>query len=161
MCLVPRTPDEVLYKVNRRFAPGDALKEMIIIQKQFQVFHPRNSLQQAYRLLGLGPDDSRERRYYFRYLEQLKEVPSDIDDMNGHDRIVKARQDNLENKNPLPMFTQTHREFRVTVTIGNPLPYPNQDHMIISVPMIPPQPPASAKRAVSRRNGHNDPGDAA
>jgi hypothetical protein len=123
---------------------------MIAMQKEFQVFHPRNSLHQAYRTLDIGPDDLTERRFYFRFLENLRKVGSDIDGMNGHDRIVKARQDNLESKNPLPMYVQTHKdgdEKRVTVAVGSPLPFPKVDYVIISVPFIPLQPPAAAKRA--------------
>ena len=139
MCMRARTPIEVLDRVNRRFAPGRALQEMVTIQREFHVFDPNVSLRQAYRLLDIGPDDFSERDYYFDFLDRLREVPSDIDGMNGHDRIIKARKDNLESTAPLPMYTRTHSdpgEMRVTVTIDSPLSSPKQNHVIISVPFL-------------------------
>jgi len=153
---LPTTPAEVLHKINSRFAPGEPLKEMVTIQKEFQVFHPKNSLQQAYRLLDLGPSDYSERRLYHQYLDRLKKVPSDIDGMNGHDRIIKARQENLESSNPLPMYAQTHlasEDKRVKVTVGSPTPYHKQDHVIISTPMIPFRTSAGPKRAAPKKKG--------
>ena len=141
-----RTPGEVLHNMNSRFAPGVPLQEMIQIQKEFQVFSPKNSLQQAYRLLNVGPSDHSERPLYYRYLERLKQVPSDIAGMNGHDRIIKARQDNLEGSSPLPMYNMTHVgkvDRRVTVTRGKPIPHEDQEYLIISTPTVPSKPIAT------------------
>jgi hypothetical protein len=156
MSIRPTTRQEVMHKLNVRFEPGEALEEMVAIQKDYQVFHPTCSLHKAYRLLDLGPRDFAERRLYFDYLDRLKNVTSDIEGMNAHDRIAKARQDNLESSSPLPMFTQMHEnpdEKGVTVTIGRPFQHPDQDHVIISHPMIPAGRPAAAKRAAPAKKG--------
>jgi hypothetical protein len=137
------TPGEILHKVNTRFAPGEPLKEMVQIQKEFQVFSPKNSLQQACRVLGLGPTDHDERALYYKYLDRLKRVPSDLPGINGHDRIVKARQENLESSSPLPMYNKTHRaadDKRVTVSRGKPIPHENQEYLVVSIPTVPSEP---------------------
>jgi hypothetical protein len=135
----PQTTGEVVHNLNKRFAPGEPLQEMVQIQKEFQVFSSKYSLQQAYRLLNVGPEDYSERPGVNRALERLKLVPSDLDGVNGHDRIVKARQENLESSHPLPMFNKTHKgseDKRVTVTRGKPLPHEDQEYMIISMPTV-------------------------
>jgi hypothetical protein len=141
-----KTPGEVLHHLNTRFAPGEPLQEMVQIQKEFQVFSSKNSLQQSYRLLNVGPIDYTERPGYYRYLERMKQVPSDMTGVNGHDRIVKARQENLESSSPLPMFNKTHKgsdDKRVTVTRGKPIPHEDQEYLIISTPTVPTRPIAT------------------
>jgi hypothetical protein len=141
-----KTPGEVLHQLNTRFAPGEPLKEMIQIQKESQAFSPKNSLQQTHRLLNIAPSDHGDRQLYYKYLDRLKRVPSDLPGVNGHDRIIKARQENLESSTPLPMFTKTHRQAddkRVTVTRGKPIPHEDQEYMIISTPAVPSKPIAS------------------
>jgi len=146
------TPGEILHKVNSRFAPGEPLKEMVQIQKEFQVFSPKISLQQACRVLGLGPTDHSERALYYKYLDRLKRVPSDQAGVNGHDRIVKARQENLESSSPLPMYNKTHRaadDKRVTVTRGKPIPHEDQEYLVVSIPTVPSKPIGGASRPSS------------
>ena len=165
----PQTTGEVMYKLNKRFAPGEPLKEMIELQKEFQIFSSKYSLQQAHRLLNVGPDDLSDRAGVYQALERLKQVPSDIDGVNGHDRIIRARQENLESSAPLPMFTKTHKgteDRRVVVTRGKPIPHEDQEYLIISTPTVAskavPTPggrsagakrPASPKRAARKKGG--------
>jgi len=113
---------------------------MVAIQKEFRIFSEQYSLKQAYRLLHIVPGDFRERERYYRYLDLLKRYPSDQDGVSGHDRIVRARQENLESDAPLPMFMQTHlaaADNRVTVTVGRPVPHETQEYMVISIPTVP------------------------
>jgi len=134
------TTADILYQVNRRFAPGDQLREMVAIQKEFQVYSDKYSLRQAARLMHVGPGDSRERHRWFAYLDLLKTYPSDLDGVNGHDRVVRARQENLESDAPLPMFVKTHLaadDDRVTVSVGRPVPHETLEYVIISIPTIP------------------------
>jgi hypothetical protein len=134
------TVAEIQYQMNRRFAPGEPLREMVAIQKEFRIFSAQYSLKQAYRLLHIVPSDFRERDRYFKFLDLLKGYASDQDGVNGHDRIVRARQENLESDAPLPMFVQTHLaadDGRVTVSVGRPVPHETQEYVVISIPTIP------------------------
>jgi hypothetical protein len=134
------TVAEIQYQMNRRFAPGEPLREMVAIQKEFGIFSDRYSLRQAYRLLHIVPTDFRERERYYKYLDLLKSYPSDQEGVSGHDRIVRARQENLESDAALPMFVQTHRaadDNHVTVTVGRPIPHETQEYVVISIPTIP------------------------
>jgi hypothetical protein len=131
---------ELTGKVNSRFAAGDHLREMVAIQKDFKIFSPGVSLTQAFRALQIVPTDLAQRRLWYRYLEHTKTLPSDMAGVNGHDRIIKARQENLESSRPLPMFTTMHADShdpRVKVTRGRPTPNEADDHIIISMPVRP------------------------
>jgi hypothetical protein len=147
------TVAEIQYQMNSRFAPGEPLREMVAIQKEFRIFSENYSLRQAYRLLHIVPHDFRERERWFKYLDLLKRYPSDQIGVNGHDRIVKARQENLESDAPLPMFIQTHLasdDDRVTVSRGRPIPHETQDYVVISIPTVPAGDPDRASRITSR-----------
>ena len=61
------TVAEIQYQMNRRFAPGEPLREMVAIQKEFRIFSEQDPLKQAYRLLHIVPSDFREREQYFRF----------------------------------------------------------------------------------------------
>jgi hypothetical protein len=113
---------------------------MIVIQQEFQLFSSKYTLQQAYRLLNVAPSNYDERPLYYKYLDWLTTCPSDIAGANGHDRIVQARQQNLEGSAPLPMYNVTHQAAdnpAVLVTQGQPVPHENQIYWIISTPTIP------------------------
>jgi hypothetical protein len=135
-----RATADIVHELSARFQKGGPLEEMIEIQKEFHVFSQNNSLRQTFRLLHIVPSDFRERRLWYRYLDYLKTVPSDQEGVNGHDRIIKAYQENLESRSPLPMHTTTHRaadDPRVRVSRGRPIIYEHQDYLVISHPTIP------------------------
>src|ERR1700712_494705 len=136
----PQTSHEVHCQLNCRFAPGDALQEMVSNHLRFNIFSPSNSLDHIYPLLGIGPVDLGERAEFYSFLNYLKTIDSDVAGESGHDRIVRARRENLEDKAPLPMYTTSHRwadNRTVTVTKGHPLPHDHLEYIIISVPMRP------------------------
>ena len=153
----------VIYQYNNRFGPGDPIREMAAIQKEFGVFSDNYSLRQAYRILHVVPEDFADRRKWFRFLDSLKDYTSDRNGVNGHDRWVKAMQENLAGAQPLPMHMTTHLardEPRLTVTRGRAVAHENQDYIIVSIPTIPsgeaPKPTltaARAKRAARRGSG--------
>src|SRR5882757_7671559 len=112
------TTVDVLVQLNKRFV-GDALPEMLALQKEFLVFSPEHSLQQSFALLGIVPSDWPERKRWYNFLEHLKTYPSDLAEVNGHDRVVKAFKDGLETAQPIPMVIQCHaasEDPKVTVT---------------------------------------------
>jgi hypothetical protein len=134
------TASELLYQLNSRFAPGEPIREMVAIQTDFRIFSEKYSLRQAYRLLHIVPSDCKDRERWFKYLDHLKTYPSDQDGVSGHDRIIRARQENLESVSPLPMYVQTHLasdDDRVTVARGRPILHEMQDYLVISTPTMP------------------------
>ena len=134
------TTTEILHQLNSRFAPGAPLREMVAIQKEFGLYSDKYSLRQAARLTNVVPSDITERHRWFAYLDLLKTYPSDQAGVNGHDRVVRARKQNLESDAPLPMYVKTHLaadDDRVTVNIGRPVPHETQEYVIISIPIIP------------------------
>ena len=134
------TTSHILYQLNSRLGPGEPVQEMAAVHKEFGVFSGKYSLKQAYRTLHIVPDDFRERRLWFRFLDTLKDYESDQTGVNGHDRIINAYRENLESSKPLPIHTKTHRaadDKRVTVTRGRPIVHENQDYVIVSIPTIP------------------------
>jgi hypothetical protein len=131
---------DVLFQLNNRFASGAALDEMVTIQQEFRVFSEGYTLKQAFRVLHIVPADFTERRFWFVFLEALKNYSSDVDGVSGHDRIVNAYKENLESDHPLPVHTTTHKlsdDKRIIVTRGQPIIYETQEYLIISIPTKP------------------------
>jgi hypothetical protein len=148
------TTSDVLHQLNTRLGSGEPIQEMTSVHKEFKVFSGQYTLRQAYRTLHIVPGDFKERRLWFRFLDTLKDYDSDIKGVNGHDRILKAYRENLESKQPLPIYTTTHRsavDKRVLVSRGQPIVHENQDYLVVSVPTIPrgeaPKPTLAAARA--------------
>jgi len=131
---------DMLFQLNHRFGPGNPLSEMKVIQKEFQVFSAKYSLKQAYRILHIVPADFRERRLWYFFLDRLKTYGSDREGVSAHDRIRSAYQENLESKNPLPIYTTTHAasdDPGVRITQERPIIYEEQEYMVISIPTVP------------------------
>lgn len=130
---------EVLVHLNKRF-DADSLPEMVELQKEFEVFSNKHSLQQAFSLLGIVPADWSERRRWYKFLEYLKTYPSDLANVNGHDRVVKAFKQSLEDEKPMPVSIVCHSaadDPRVTVTKGRPVIFTLDTHVIVSIPTTP------------------------
>lgn len=144
----------VINQYNTRFRPGDPIREMAAVHREFEVFSEARSLRQAYRVLHIVPEEFADRRKWFRFLESLTDYTSDRNGVNGHDRWMQAIRENLESSQPLPMFMTTHLardEPRLTVKHGRAVPHENQDYIIVSIPTIPageaPRPTLAAARA--------------
>ncbi|HLG82769.1 MAG TPA: hypothetical protein VKY22_17285 [Bradyrhizobium sp.] len=130
---------EILVQLNRRF-DQDSLPEMVELQKEFDVFSKEHSLQQSFALLGIVPADWSERKRWYRFLEFLKTYPSDLPDVNGHDRVVKAFKDGLEVEKPIPISIKCHSaadDPRVFVTEDRPVIFTLETHLIVSIPTTP------------------------
>jgi len=83
-------------RVNFRFAHGDALKEMVAFQKHFEVFADKHPLSRSFALVDAAPHDARERSGFFRYLDRLKSVGSNVKGLDGHAAVVRALKKNLK-----------------------------------------------------------------
>ena len=135
---------DVLSQLNRRFGP-DEIKEMVALQGEFTIFSPQHPLEDSFALLGIMPCDRTERDRWFVFLGTLKGYNSDLPNMNGYDRVVKAFQDALT-AHPfppipkLPVYVDVHAmadDDRVTVTEGLPLIFSVQPYVILSIPTKP------------------------
>ena len=89
------TTSDILVRLNKRSDP-DNLPEMIALQKEFKVFSDKHDLKQSLALLGIVSTDELERQRWYFFLDKLKTYPSDMPNVTGHDRAVKAVQKNLE-----------------------------------------------------------------
>jgi len=134
------TTYDILTQLNKRFEPGDAITEMTALHKEFKIFSPERNLRHSFAVLGIVPHDWNERKRWYNFLEHLRTYDSDLPDVNGHDRVLKAIEDNLESKDPLPVTIKCHAaedDPRVVVTQGRPVIFSLQEHVVISIPTTP------------------------
>ncbi len=130
---------DIVVQLNKRF-DADALSEMVELQREFGVFSQQHSLQQSFALLGIVPADWSERRRWYKFLDFLKTYQSDLSNVNGHDRVIKAFKDNLESEKPLPVSIVCHAaadDARVTVGEGRPVVFSLDTHVMVSIPTTP------------------------
>jgi hypothetical protein len=133
---------DVIAQINARFEAGDAIREMGALQKEFNIFSPDHSLYDSWLLLNIKASDPRERKRWRDWAEDYmkKKVSSDLEGVNGHDRLVMAYQENLESKRPLPMFYKQHlakEDPRVLVFKGQGPLYSVVEHIVTSIPIKP------------------------
>lgn len=134
------TTYEILVLLNTRLGPGDAIVEMVALQKEFNVFSPKHSLRESFSLLNIVPADRVERGRWLKFLDHLKTYTSDKAGVNGHDRIVSAIRSDLQSAQPLPVCFKAHSakaDPRVTVTQGTPLIFSEDQYVVISIPTTP------------------------
>jgi hypothetical protein len=133
------TTSDILVQMSRRF-DAEHLSEMVALQNEFKVFSAKHSLRQSFALLGIVPADASERQGWYRFLDFLNKYKSDLPNVTGHDRMVKAIQKNLEAETPLPMTMICHAaadDLSLKIAQGKPLIYSSDDHIIISIPTTP------------------------
>lgn len=124
-------------QLNLRFAPGEALDEMVVLQKEFSIFSSKHSLASASALLNVAPPMGKDRRGWFRFLNGLKRVKSDVAKQNGHDRIVNVLKRNLESRKPKPVFFTWHARGEnsgVMVSTDLALSFSKTEYLKISAP---------------------------
>lgn len=152
---------DILVQLNKRFEPGEAIIEMVVLQKEFEVFSLRRSLRHSFALLGLVPTDWNERKRWYNFLEHLKTYGSDVPNVNGHDRVITAIADDLAAEKPLPVTIRCHsseEDPRVTVSTGMPVIFSLEEHCVISIPTTPgrkarQQAAETARKRRGRRKG--------
>ena len=132
---------DVIAQINARFEAGEAIAEMAALQREFKIFSPEHSLHRSWQLLNIKASDPAERpRWQYWTEHYLRTLPSDLPEVNGHDRLVKAFQENLESANPLPMFYKHHldrEDHRVLVSRGGGALHSTAEHIVMSIPIIP------------------------
>ena len=131
----PSVP-QIQVVLNNRFAPGDPLKEMIAIQKEFDVFSPEHSLARICSLLNIAPPEAKDRRGWFKYCNHLRDIPSETKGVSAHDKIITVLKENLESKAPLPVFFGWHPGTKLDVSKGDrALVFSKVEYLRISVPV--------------------------
>jgi hypothetical protein len=131
---------DILVRLNRRFEAGDAICEMVALQREFNVFSQSHSLQHSFALLGLVPIDWSERKRWYKFLDYLRTYESDLPGVNGHDRVIKAIADDLASEDPIPVTIKCHsaaEDPRVFVFRGMPIIFSLDEHVVISIPTTP------------------------
>jgi hypothetical protein len=132
---------DVIAQINARFEAGEAIREMIALQKEFRIFSPKHSLYNSWLVLNIKASDPKERARWKNWADNyMKKVPSDLKGVNGHDRLVRAYQENLESSRPLPMYYIHHlakEDPRVLVSRGKGPLFSVVDHIITSIPIKP------------------------
>jgi hypothetical protein len=127
-------------RVNFRFAHGDALNEMVAFQKHFEVFSHKHPLSRSFALVNAAPQDERERRGFFRYLDRLKHVGSSVKGVDGHAAVVSALKKNFEGKKPLPVHFTYHVDPRgsqkVKISTSKPHNFSGVKYLTISFPFL-------------------------
>jgi hypothetical protein len=130
----------VRQRMNFRFAHGDALKEMVACQKHFEVFSHKHPLSRSFALVDAAPEDEKQRRGFFRYVDRMTEVGSNVKGHNGHAAIVAALKKNLESKSPLPVHFTYHLDPRgsqkVRISTSKPHVYSKVKYLTISFPTL-------------------------
>ena len=134
------TTANVLDQLNKRFAPNE-LPEMVALQKEFKIFSAKHTLRQSFALLGIVPADAGERQRWYNFLDRhLPTYPSDLPDVNGHDRVVLALKAAFEAPRPLPANFRVHLksdDARVTQVEGRAIIFSFVQYSIISIPTVP------------------------
>lgn len=133
-------------QINSRFAVGDALQEMIGFQKEFKLFSLDHTLRSAFTLLNIAPVGEKDREGFLKYLEMLKKTGAQVDGKptkySGHDQIIVTLKENLEGKNPLPVFFTWHPGEKPTgqvlVTIREVFTFSGTNYLTIDVPTVKP-----------------------
>jgi hypothetical protein len=133
----------IIAQMNFRFGPGDPLREMVALQREFEVFSPVHSLRDSFNLLNVGPQDERQRRGFFRYLDDLKNIEAEgagLKKLDGHTAIITALQKNLEGKSPTPVFFSYHLSARgkqsVKVSTAAAMAFSAVKYLTISLPTL-------------------------
>jgi hypothetical protein len=145
---------DILVQLNKRFEVGDAITEMVELQKEFKIFSPEHSLRHSFALLGIVPSDWSERKRWYKFLDYLKTYESDRPDIDGNTRVIQAFIEDLESEKPLPITIRCHeaRENpRVFVYTGRPVIFSLEEHCVISIPTTPGRNAREEAAATARR----------
>lgn len=122
------------------------IKEMAVLQKEFNIFQEGRALSACFGLLNLGGFwNARTKQRWFQLIDALSSSASKGEKLNDHDRLMNIFIDNLNNPSPLPMYFEAHdaggqRGPALYVTEQDHGPfYITSRHILVSIPMKPRQ----------------------
>jgi hypothetical protein len=144
--------------LNLRFAPGtergvtSGLGEMVILQKEFQIFQVNRSFRDSAAILNLGGLwNPRVRTRWYALLDWIGRQGSNISGKNGNQAIVEVLIANLASRSPKPVYFTAHPQAddnKVLITPSSrPLFYILVDYITISFPMRPKGIPTVRRRS--------------
>jgi hypothetical protein len=107
----------LLHDLNLRFAPSEGegedkfggVEEMAGLKKEFEIFKSGRPFHRSVAALNLGDKTNpRAKNRWFDLLKSLNMVDSSRSGLNGDEAIVDALVENLQSRNPKPVFFQAH-----------------------------------------------------
>jgi hypothetical protein len=125
--------------LNLRFSPGPPLREMVKLQKEFEVFSDRHALQDSIALLNVTAASWELRNKWHRLLGWIASLDSNLGTPAGP-TIVGVLKQNLEARDPRPVHFMSHdhrSEKRVIInTKGDRVTfYIDEVYLTISMPL--------------------------
>jgi hypothetical protein len=156
----------VLEQFNLRFAPPiggkehyGGLEEMVELQKEFQIFKAGRSFRTSISILNIGGSMNHDtKNRWYKTLDLLRKLKSNVPGRSGDQAIVEAIIANLAAKKPLPVYFTSHDSSatpgkgQVIITEkGKPLYYMKQDYLIVSFPFATVAKPAPAQKKTIRK----------
>lgn len=149
--------------MNLRFGPSQGpkeafggIEEMAELQREFQIFQRGRSLRDCVAVLNLGGFwNPRARNRWLQLIGDLGSYESDMPGVNGNDRIMDMMVENLASRRPLPVLFQAHdsrsEDGRRVIVRTAPTGrfYIEQDHIIVSIPMLPKTAPRLARQTTT------------
>lgn len=138
----------LLELLNLRFAPGTergvtgGLREMVSLQKEFQIFQVNRSFRDSAAILNLGGLWSpRVRTRWYALLEWIGKQKSNITGKDGNQAIAEVLIANLTDRRPKPVYFKAHPandDDKVLITPSSqPIFYILDNYITISFPMRP------------------------
>ena len=156
----------VLEQFNLRFAPPiggkdhfGGLEEMVELQKEFQIFKEGRTFRTSIAALNIGGSMNHDtKNRWYKTLDLLRKLKSNVPGKTGDQAIVLAIAANLAAKKPLPVYFTSHDSSvtpgkgQVIITEkGKPLYYMKQDYLIVSFPFAAgPDPVPTAKKTARK-----------
>lgn len=149
--------------MNLRFGPSQGpkeayggIEEMAELQREFQIFQRGRSFRDCVAVLNLGGFwNARARNRWLQLIGDLGSYESDLPGVNGNDRIMDMMVENLASRRPLPVLFQAHdsrsEDGRRVIVRDAPTGrfYIEQDHIIVSIPMLPKTAPRLARQTTA------------
>ena len=156
----------VIEQFTLRFAPPikgkehyGGLQEVVALQKEFEIFKAGRTFRTSIAALNIGGSMNHEtKNRWYKTLDLLRKLPSNVPGMTADKALVAAIIRNLAAKKPLPIYFTSHDAkasegpAKLVITErGKPPYYLKGTYMVVSCPFSTDRAPAAKKKAVARK----------